>query len=235
MRFNGSAMRLRHEQGVFCDRMVVKAATCVPVGADTPPTHAACSEPLAVCLRARSRAGDLTGKRALATGAGPIGALRVALTRRGGAAEVVATDLQDATLAVATRMGAQHALSTGRDPSAPAPWIADKGAFDGTFECSAPAPAWRAAIEATKPGGTIVQAGATGDIAIPLKLLAGKKISLTGAHRFHAEFAEAAGMISCGDIDVSPMITGTYPIADASVAFAAPSRWRSRRPLAPSW
>ena len=95
MRFNGSALRLPHEQGLFRDLVVVDAVQCVPVGKDTNLAQAACSEPLAVCVHAANRAGDLAGKRVLVTGAGPIGALCVAVARQRGASEIVVTDKDD--------------------------------------------------------------------------------------------------------------------------------------------
>jgi L-idonate 5-dehydrogenase len=74
MQFMGSAMRLPHAQGMFRDYLTVPAIQCHPAGHDIGAGEAACSEPLAVCLHAVSRAGDLRGKRILITGAGPIGA-----------------------------------------------------------------------------------------------------------------------------------------------------------------
>ena len=75
MQFMGSAMRLPHAQGMFRDRLVVPAPQCVPVADGVTAAEVACTEPLAVCLHAISRAGDLAGKKVLVTGAGPIGAL----------------------------------------------------------------------------------------------------------------------------------------------------------------
>ncbi|HEU0222761.1 MAG TPA: L-idonate 5-dehydrogenase [Paracoccaceae bacterium] len=219
MRFNGSAMRLPHEQGAFRDLMVVDAAQCVPMRPETSLAKAACSEPLAVCLHARNRAGDLRGRRVLVTGAGPIGCLCVALAAEGGAAEIVVTDLHDATLAAARAMGATRTINVGREPEAMAGYLADKGHFDVTFECSAAAPALRAAIEATRPLGRIVQVGVTGDVPVPLNLIVGKEIELVGAHRFHAEFAEAARMIDAGRIDPTPILTGIVPVERAVEAF----------------
>ena len=46
-----------------------------------PFTVAACAEPLAVCLHAVRRAGDLLGKQVLVTGAGPIGLLTLMAAR----------------------------------------------------------------------------------------------------------------------------------------------------------
>ncbi len=109
MRFKGSAMYLPHEQGMFRDRIVIAADQCLPVPDGTDPGAAACSEPLAVCLHAANRgeaiAGSLASKIVMVTGAGPIGALCVAVARQRGASEIIVTDIQDATLAIATRMG----------------------------------------------------------------------------------------------------------------------------------
>jgi len=226
MRFKGSAMRLPHEQGMFRDRMVIAAAQCHKVGANVPMAEAACAEPLAVCLHAVARAQDhqtLQGARVLVTGAGPIGALCAALAAHHGAAEVVVTDLQDATLAVARKMGATATVNVAADPDGLAPWMGDKGAFDITFECSAAAPALRQAIAATRPMGTIVQVGVTGDIAIPLNLLVGKEIALVGTFRFDAEFAAAVALINARTLPLGPMITASYPMEQALDALAAAS------------
>lgn len=107
MRFKGSAMYLPHQQGMFRDKMVIAADQCFAVPDDIEPGAAACSEPLAVCLHAANRgeaiAGSLSGKVVLVTGAGPIGALCVAVARMRGASEIIVTDIQDATLAIAAK------------------------------------------------------------------------------------------------------------------------------------
>ncbi len=218
MRFNGSALRFPHEQGAFRDLMLVGAEQCVPVGPETSLAKAAVAEPLAVCLHARNRAGSLAGKRVLVTGAGPIGSLCVAAAAHAGAGEIVVTDLHDATLAAAEAMGATRTVNVAREEMTE--FAADKGYFDVTFECSAAAPAVRSAIECTRPLGRIVQVGVTGDLPVPLNMLVGKEIELVGAHRFHAEFAEAVALIDSGAIDPTPILTRTFPINEALDAFA---------------
>ena len=48
------------------------------------------------------------------------------------------------------------------------------------------------ALEAVRPGGTIVQVGiASGEATIPLNVLVAKEITLRGTFRFHEEFAWA--------------------------------------------
>ncbi|ANK88696.1 MULTISPECIES: L-idonate 5-dehydrogenase [Rhizobium] len=219
MRFMGSAMRLPHEQGMFREWLVVPAGQCFEMGAETTAAEAACSEPLAVCLHAASRAGEISGKRVLVTGAGPIGCLMVAAARHHGAAEIVVTDLADAALARAKAIGASRAINVSEGAAALAEFEAGKGYFDLVFECSAAAPAIRSAIAAVRPRGTIVQVGVTGEIPVPLNAIVGKELHIHGTQRFHEEFATAAKLIASRKIDVRPIISHSLPLEEAAAAF----------------
>ena len=228
MRFLGSALRFPHEQGGFRDSIVLPAARCVRVSPSTGLAEAACSEPLAVCLHAANRAGDLGAKRVLVTGAGPIGALCVAVAKHRGAAEIVVTDLHDQPLAVASRMGATRTANVAAEPEPLSEYEAEKGQFDVAFECSAAAPAIEAAIRSTRPRGIIVQVGVGGSIPVAVNALVGKELSLVGTHRFHEEFAEAARLIDSRAIDVRPIITHSFQPDALAEAFAvAADRSRS--------
>jgi L-idonate 5-dehydrogenase len=219
MQFMGSAMRLPHTQGMFRDWLVVPARQCLPAGKMVSAGEAACAEPLAVCLHAVSRAGDIRGKQVLVTGAGPIGALVIAAARHAGAGTIVATDLADAALERALACGAARAINVGRDAGAFAAYEADKGQFDVAFECSAAEPALRSAIATVRPRGTIVQVGVTGDITLPLNALVGKELQIIGTQRFDGEFAQAVDLIASRSIDVRSIISHTLPIEQAVTAF----------------
>lgn len=219
MQFMGSAMRLPHAQGMFRDWLVVPAIQCHAVGTAATAGEAACAEPLAVCLHAVARAGDIAGKRVLVTGAGPIGALVVAAARHAGAEEIVVSDLMDAALDRAMAMGATRTVNVSSDAAALAAFEQDKGYFDVVFECSAAAPAIRSAIAAAKPRGLIVQVGVTGDVSVPLNALVGKELQWIGSQRFDVEFGEAVELIGRREIDVRPIISHKFPIAQAVAAF----------------
>ncbi|MFC0202249.1 L-idonate 5-dehydrogenase [Paracoccus rhizosphaerae] len=227
MRFKGSAMYLPHEQGMFRDWMTIGAAQCHPLPEGITPGAAACAEPLAVCVHAANRAeamaGPLVGKTVLVTGAGPIGALCVAVARQRGAATIIVTDIQDATLAVAGKMGADHLVNPVTDAAGLDQWRSEKGRVDLVFECSAAASAITDAVSCLRPLGTLVQVGVAGPTALPLNLMVGKEIVFAGSHRFDTEFAEAVRLIGTGEIDPLPMITATYPMTDAETAFRAAS------------
>lgn len=220
MRFYGSAMRMPHVHGGFRELLVCSEAQAVPVPGGLALELAAFAEPLSVCLHAARQAGPLLGKRVLVTGTGPIGALTVMVARHAGAREIVATDITDAPLALARRIGADLALNTASDPEAMTRFKADKGTFDVAFEASGSGIALTAALEATRPAGVIVQLGlGGGETTLPLNLLVAKEIELRGTFRFHEEFAWAVDFLAAGAIDVSPLLTEVVPLAEAVRAF----------------
>lgn len=218
MRFYGSAMPFPHIQGAFREQLVALASQCVPADGLTP-GEAAMAEPLAVTLHATKRAGQVFGKRVLVTGCGPIGVLSILAARRAGAAEIVATDLSDFTLAIAKVAGADRVINTGKEPDALTPYGADKGYFDILYECSGAAPALTAAIGAMRPRGTILQLGLGGDMTLPMQAITSKELDLRGSFRFHEEFAIGVELMRKKLIDVKPLITHSVPLADAESAF----------------
>src|SRR5436190_6582348 len=191
MRFYGSAMRFPHVQGGFREVLVCEADQAVPVPAAMSAAQAAFAEPFAVCLHAVNCAGPLLGKRVLVTGAGPIGALTVIAARRAGALEIVATDVTDAPLAAARKVGADATVNVGgKDPLAR--YGADKGAFDVMFEASGNAAALAGGLAVVRPQGIVVQIGIAGaEMTLPMNIAVAKEIELRGTFRFHEEFALA--------------------------------------------
>lgn len=219
MRFNGSAMRMPHEQGLFRSVIAHPVAQCLPLPEGVGAEAAAGAEPLAVCLHALSMAPSLEGQRVLITGAGPIGAISTALARLRGAAEVIVTDVQDFTLGIAERLGADRVVNVASDPDGLADYATGKGRIDVVLECSANPHAIAQAIGITRPQGTVVQIGVGGATPLPLNLIVGKELRLVGTHRFDREYAEAVRMIGAGEIDLAPMVTQVLPARDAVRAF----------------
>jgi L-idonate 5-dehydrogenase len=200
--------------------LVCSEAQAVPVPSGLALEFAAFAEPLSVCLHAARQAGSLLGKRVLVTGTGPIGALAILVARHAGAREIVATDITDAPLKLARRIGADHALNTAADPVSLNPFKADKGYFDVAFEASGSGAALTGALEATRPAGVIVQLGlGGGETTLPVNLLVAKEIELRGTFRFHEEFAWAVDFLAAGAIEVAPLLTEVVPLADAVRAF----------------
>jgi len=218
MRFYGSAMPFPHIQGAFSEWLIAEVSQCADA-TGLSSGEAAMAEPLAVCLHATRRAGDLLGKRVLVTGCGPIGLLCILAARRAGAAEIVATDLTDFTLDMAKANGADRVVNMASEPEGLAAYSADKGYFDVQMECAGSPAAVAAGIAALRPGAVIVQLGLGGDMQIPVQALTQKELQLRGSFRFHEEFAIGVELMRKGLIDVKPLITHTVSLPDAEEGF----------------
>ncbi|MEM7756401.1 MAG: L-idonate 5-dehydrogenase [Planctomycetota bacterium] len=222
MRFYGSAMPFPHVQGAFSESLVVDARQCAPAD-ELSSGHAAVAEPLAVCLHAAGLAGDMLGKRVLVTGCGPIGLLCVLVARAAGAAEIMATDIEQFPLEKALAVGADVAVNVSDGVAGLERYAAGKGTVDVHFECSGVAAAVASAVPVVRPGATIVQVGLGGDMTLPMQAITAKELRLRGSFRFHDEFFVAVEMMRRGRIDVSPLITHEFGMDDAVEAFETAS------------
>jgi L-idonate 5-dehydrogenase len=57
-----------------------------------------------------------------------------------------------------------------------------------------------------------------GTAPVPINLLQSREIELVGAFRAHDEFRLAVDLIVRGVVDVTPILSGTYPLAEAALA-----------------
>jgi L-idonate 5-dehydrogenase len=215
--FMGSASKTPHMQGGFSTQFDAAPAQCVPIPDQVSYAEAALAEPLAVCLHAVSRAGDLAGKRVLVVGAGPIGLMIMLAARQAGAASLAISDMAAMPLAFAASLGADATLDVGADAQA----LTSQGsAFDVVFEASGSPAGLASALQAAKRGGMVVQVGnqPAGDIAFPANIVMSKEIELRGSFRFGHEFTRAIELISSGAINVRALITAELPLAQAKEA-----------------
>jgi len=219
MYFLGSAGRFPHVQGGFAQHLVLRRDQVIPVPEDTDLLRLSVAEPLSVGLHAVKRAGNLLGRKVIVTGSGPIGLLTAQSALHAGAKEVVCTDIEDAALAVAKdRIGAHGVVNVAKDPDG---LKAYAGYFDVALEASGSEAALNSLFDVVKRGGRIVQLGMLppGKASIPVNVLQSREIDLVGSFRAHDEFRLAVEMIVSGTIDVTPILSGTYPLNDANTAF----------------
>lgn len=214
--FMGSASKTPHMQGGFATYFDAVPAQCIVVPKDLPYSSAALAEPLAVCLHAAARGGELKGKRVALFGAGPIGLLTMLAARIGGAAHLTMVDIAAQPLAFASKLGADATfdISTGNDAL-----LASTAAqpFDVVFEATGAPSALALCIRSVRRGGTVVQIGNLpgGEISVPANAIMAKEIDFRGAFRFDREFEQAVQLIVSGAIDVQQLITARRPLADA--------------------
>lgn len=212
----GSAARMPHTAGAFARRVALpsRMLRTLPAGLDL--RTAALVEPAAVAWHGVGRAGDVAGKRVLVVGAGPIGALAVAVAVHHGAAEVIATDLHDLPREVAAKVGAARTIGA-RDESAIAAVHADV-----VIESSGTVPGLASAIRGAARGGTVVMLGLqrSGEVPVLASLAITRELTLVGSFRFNDEIDDVIAALADGSLAVDPVITHVAPVADALEAFA---------------
>ncbi|MFG2320351.1 L-idonate 5-dehydrogenase [Streptomyces tendae] len=227
-RYLGSAARFPHVQGGFAARIVVPAGQVRALPAGLGARRAALAEPLSVALHAVRRAGDLTGRHLLVTGAGPIGCLVVAAAKAAGAAHVTVTDLLPAALEYARAAGADT-LVRADDPD-DSGWPVE---VDAAIEASGVAAGLDTCLRRVRRGGVVVQLGMLppGQSPFAGNLLVSREIELRGAFRFDGEFDDALRLLAT-EPAFDALVSAVVPVRDAASAFElAADRSRSCKVL----
>lgn len=219
--FMGSASKTPHMQGGFATLFDAVPAQCVKVPNDLPFAAAALAEPLAVCLHAVARAGDVRGDRGIIVGAGPIGLLTLLAGKLAGMSEITVIDIAAAPLAFAERMGADRVIDVSNG-SADLDTLAAGQRFDVAFEVSGTPAGLASAIAHVRRGGTVVQVGNLpgGQISVPASAIVVKELDVRGTFRFGEEFDRAVRLIVDGKVDVLKLVTAQRPLESAPDAFA---------------
>ena len=227
MRFLGSASVYPHVQGLFRERFVMNARQLTPVPEDISLGEIACAEPLSIGLHAVNRAGPLMGRTVLVTGGGTIGCMTVMAARLAGAARIVAVDVAERPLRMASEAGADEALRG--DQCAPADLA---GLADVSIEAAGSPAALATCLAATRRGGRIVQVGTlpAGDTAFPANDIMARELDYVGAFRAGAEFDWAVSFLRARRLDVRPLMSAQLPLSLAAQAFElAADRSRSTK------
>ncbi|MDF2506456.1 MAG: L-idonate 5-dehydrogenase [Microbacterium sp.] len=209
----GSAAANPHRQGGASELLIVEDHMVRVLPASLPLERAALAEPLAVAIHAVNLAGDITGKRVLVIGAGPIGLLVVAAALQAGAAVAGASDVREEPLDRAKTLGATEVSLVGRD-------TIESESYDVVFECSGVGVALTQAVRAARRTGTIVQVGMlpNAEIGVNLAPMLAKELTIRGAFRFSTEIDDAVVLLAESDA-LDSVISHVLPASDAVQAF----------------
>ncbi|MBH0131151.1 L-idonate 5-dehydrogenase [Salinibacterium sp. NK8237] len=212
----GSAARFPHTEGAFAEFVTLPSRMLRALPSSLELREAALVEPASVAWHAVSRAGDVRGKRALVIGAGPIGALIVAVLKRAGASEIVAVDMFAGPLATAQAVGATSILHA-TDVDAVAAVDADI-----VFESSGSYRGLASAVRGATRGGRVVMVGLlpSGEQPALISLAITRELELVGSFRFNDEIDEVIAALADGSLFVEPIVTHEFAASDAQEAFA---------------
>jgi L-idonate 5-dehydrogenase len=213
MFFLGSASVFPHAQGLFREAFVMGETQLTAVTEpDVSLGEIACAEPLSIGLHALHRAGPVLGETVFVAGAGTIGCMCVLAARLAGAAEVIATDLQDRSLAMAKTVGADRVHRADGEALVEVADVAIEAAGHPT--------ALAACLKAVKRGGRIIQVGTLpAELPFPANSLMVRELDWRGAFRAHLEFDWAVQAIRTRRVDVRPLISAQLPLSRSQEAF----------------
>ncbi len=180
-------------------------------------------EPLGVAIHALDLGKPRIGWTVVVVGAGPIGLCAVQLARVAGAGRVVVVEPLAHRRAAAAALGADVVLDAA-DPDVLARLdeaTAGRGA-DLAVEIAGTDDAVRLAVEAVRPGSTVVLAGIPDEDAttFPASTARRKGLTLRLSRRMGEVYPRAIELVARGRVDVRSVVSHTFPLDRAGDAFA---------------
>jgi threonine dehydrogenase-like Zn-dependent dehydrogenase len=181
---------------------------------------------MAVGRHAAARSGITRGEAAVVLGAGPVGLAVVAELGRIGIETIVASDFSPRRRAAATAMGATVAVDPAQDDPMEAWQRADGRRPAVLFDAIGVPGTLGSALLAAPAGGRVCVVGSCmQDDTIRPVLAQAKQLTVLFSFAYDPfEFADTLRAIAEGEIDVTPMITGTCGIDAVPDAFDALGR-----------
>jgi 2-desacetyl-2-hydroxyethyl bacteriochlorophyllide A dehydrogenase len=207
--------------GGLTDRFTIAEDRVIPLPDDLDDTWAALIEPLATPVHAVRRAGDLTGKRVVVIGAGPIGLFVTIAALEAGAERVVVADLLDSKRSRAERLGAHGSFDPTADDAAGRAVDELQGRAHVVFDCVSRESTVHLAIEVLDKGGALMTIGVpAGPTTIDLDLVQDRELSITGNLMYVREDVEhAIALLRRKPFPIDEIVTSTFPLEQASEAF----------------
>lgn len=209
--------------GAFADYLVIPAFNAFRIPDDVSDELAAIFDPFGNATHT-ALAFNLVGEDVLITGAGPIGAMAAAIARHVGARNVVITDVNDYRLELAARMGASRTVNVMREDLADV--MRELGmteGFDVGLEMSGVPSAFTSMLEQMNHGGKIAMLGILPDgVGVDWSKVIFKGLEIKGIYgrEMFETWYKMVAMLQSG-LDISPIITHHYPVADFREGFEA--------------
>lgn len=164
----------------------------------------------------------LVGEDVLITGAGPIGIMAAAVAKHAGARHVVITDVSEARLDLARKVGVSLALNVAEGTIADGQrTLGLREGFDVGLEMSGRPEAMRDMIANMTHGGKIAMLGLPAEeFAVDWARIVTSMITVKGIYgREMFETWYAMSVLLEGGLDLAPVITGRYSHQDFEAAF----------------
>ena len=181
--------------------------------------EAALLEPLACVIHGMSGLKIKKDSKILILGSGPIGLLHMSIAKLHGAHVMVCGRKKD-RLAFAKEFGADSVATTEELPAETKIFTAGMG-FDYVFECTGQLDVWEASVDYVRKGGTVVLFGGVksgAKASYDTHRLHYDEITLKGVFHFTPHDVKTAYNLLKDTLNLSPLISGSYPLKDLPLA-----------------
>jgi threonine 3-dehydrogenase len=210
-----------NRQGSFAEFVAVPAFNVFKLPNDVPDDIAAFFDPFGNAAHT-ALSFDLVGEDVLITGAGPIGAMAVAICKHVGARHVVITDVNPYRLSLAKKMGATRAVNVATESlDGVMKELGMVEGFDVGLEMSGNAKAFAQLFSNMNHGGRVAILGIPpGEVLVDWSQVIFKGLFLKGIYgrEMFETWYKMTAMLQSG-LDVSPVLTHRFPISQFQTAF----------------
>jgi threonine dehydrogenase-like Zn-dependent dehydrogenase len=212
------------QQGL-AERFILDENRAVAITTNVPEEQALMAQPLGTAIFALKKLPNLLDLNVAVVGQGPMGQLMNAALRNMGARQIIGIDLLEGRLKTSTRMGATATVcNASHDPVAAVEQILSGQLPDIVIECVGHADQqFNLCIDLCKHAGRILYFGVPPEIINGLRWrdLFIKNITVHTSVNpdFLRDFPLAMQWIDEGRVDVSPIITHTFPLTRLQSAF----------------
>jgi len=207
--------------GAFAEYLTVPQHILYKIPDNVSFEQAAMVEPAAVATHAVRISGVKVGDSAVVIGSGMIGTFIVSLLKAAGATPVIAVDVDDEKLKMASNYGADIIINSKNQPVAEAirNHTKDRGADFG-FEVVGVSATVNTLIDSLRKGATAVLVGnLTPVIEFPLQKVVTSEIKVQGSCAICGEYEIVLDMIADGALRVDDMISAVAPLSEGAEWF----------------
>jgi len=219
--------------GAFADYLSLPAVNVFPLPDDVPDQLAAVLDPFGNAAHT-ALSFDMVGEDVLITGAGPIGVMAAAIARHVGARHVVISDINPYRLQLAEQMGATRAVNVAETSlDAVMAELGMREGFDVGLEMSGNPRAFCDMLRLMNHGGRVAILGIPPEeMAIDWTQVIFKGLVLKGIYgrEIFETWYRMTAMLQSG-LNLAPVITHQFPIADYEQGFARMASGQSGKVL----
>lgn len=211
----------RRGQGALANYFIADERYVYVLPESTSYNEGALIEPVAVAVHAVKRAKISLGDKVAIIGAGAIGLLITALSKRAGATEIVVADLDDFRLDMAKEFGATHVINSSEfSVENKISELTNNMGIDKTFECVGLEKTLVQAMSLLRKGGlaTVIGIFEQPTVNIPASLFVSQEITVQGSQGYCWDFDTAIALAK--ELNLEALITHVFPLKEINQGFA---------------